>query len=101
MPVYVDNMEAQFGKMKMCHMVADTTEELLAMADKIGVARKWIQYPGTSHEHFDVCLSKKALAIKAGAKEISMQELGSITANRDGKHEFLREENNVNSGKLF
>ena len=47
MTVYVDNMQAPFGRMKMCHMVADTSEELLAMADKIGVQRKWLQKAGT------------------------------------------------------
>lgn len=40
--VYVDDMYAQFGRMKMCHMIADTTTELNAMADSIGVQRKWI-----------------------------------------------------------
>lgn len=74
--VYVDNMNAPYGDMIMCHMVADSSEELLAMVDKIGVQRKWIQYPGTKHEHFDICLSKKKKAIKAGAKEISILELG-------------------------
>ncbi len=68
--VYVDNMQASFGPMKMCHMIADTTKELNAMADKIGVQRKWIQYPGTWQEHYDVCLSKRKLAVKYGAKEI-------------------------------
>lgn len=76
--VYVDNMNAPFGDMIMCHMVADSSEELLLMADKIGVKRKWIQYPGTDHEHFDICLSKKKLALKAGAQEISMLELSYI-----------------------
>lgn len=33
MPVYIDNYNAPFGKMIMCHLVADTTEELLAMVD--------------------------------------------------------------------
>ena len=49
MTVYVDNMQASYGRMKMCHMVADSTDELLAMADRIGVARKWLQKAGTAH----------------------------------------------------
>ncbi len=78
MAVYVDAMRASFGRMKMCHMVADTTEELLAMADRIGVDRKWIQNAGTYREHFDIALSKRALAVEAGAQEISMSDLGRI-----------------------
>lgn len=77
MSVYVDDMRAPFGRLIMCHMAADSTEELLAMADTIGVARKWIQYPGTTKEHFDVCLGKRALAVKAGAIEVSARELCS------------------------
>lgn len=56
--------------MMMCHMMADTTEELLAMVDAIGVQRKWIQYPGTNKEHFDICKSKRARAIQFGAIEV-------------------------------
>lgn len=70
MSVYVDDMEAPFGRMKMCHMVADTLEELHAMADKIGVARKWFQSP-TARPHYDICLAKKALALQAGAQPIA------------------------------
>jgi len=76
MSVYVDNMRAGFGRMIMCHMIADSTEELLAMADGIGVARKWIQKPGADHEHFDICLSKRAKAIELGAIPISQMDLG-------------------------
>lgn len=71
--VIVDDMKAQFGRMVMCHMLADTTEELLEMADKIGVDRKWLQRPGQLGEHFDICKSKRELAIAAGAKEVTMQ----------------------------
>lgn len=76
MAVYVDDMEAGFGQMVMCHMMADTTEELLGMADKIRVQRKWIQKAGTYKEHFDIAKSKRALAVKAGAIEISWSETG-------------------------
>jgi len=58
-------------------MIADTSGELLAMADKIGVARKWIQDRGTPHEHFDIALSKRALAVAEGAIEITRRELGA------------------------
>lgn len=75
MSVYVDDMEAEFGRMVMCHLAADTTEELLAMADAIGVARKWIQHPGTWKEHFDIAKSKRALAVRAGALEVTSAEL--------------------------
>jgi hypothetical protein len=80
--VYVDNMEVGFGRMIMCHMVADTQTELFEMVDKIGVQRKWIQNYGTNREHFDICLAKKKLAIKFGAKEISMRELAAMTKDR-------------------
>lgn len=35
MTVYVDKMKTLYGHMIMSHMMADTTEELLAMADQI------------------------------------------------------------------
>jgi hypothetical protein len=69
----VDDMKAPFGRMVMCHMMADTTEELLEMADKIGVDRKWLQAAGTKREHFDICLSKRALAIRHGAQEVTRE----------------------------
>lgn len=73
MTVYVDSMRARFGRMVMCHMMADSEEELLAMADKIGVQRKWYQRPGihkTGTPHFDICMTKRALAVSHGAIEL-------------------------------
>lgn len=82
MAVYVDDMRAAYGRMKMCHMVADSTDELLSMADRIGVARRWLQKPGTAHEHFDIALSKRAMAVAAGAVEVSMMDIGRIIRAR-------------------
>ena len=75
MTVYVDDMRAPYGRMIMCHMKADTTEELLNMADKIGVQKKWIQKQDTYMEHFDISLGKKTLAIQNGAVQVTKKEL--------------------------
>jgi hypothetical protein len=77
MSVYVDDMDAEFGRMKMSHMWADTHEELITMANKIGVALKWIQYPGHPiKEHFDIALSKKKLALENGAIQKTWRDYG-------------------------
>ncbi len=86
MAVYVDKAMIPFRRMKMNHMIADTSEELLEMADKIGVARKWIQYQGTPSEHFDICASKRLLAIKNGAEEITWKKCGQMIAERKKAH---------------
>jgi len=73
MSVYVDTMAARFGRMIMCHMLADTDAELHTMADTIGVARRWHQ-----GDHYDICLAKRALAIAAGAVEITPRQAVEI-----------------------
>lgn len=68
MAVYVDDVRHKFGRMVMCHMWADGLDELLAMADAIGIARKWLQQPPkASWIHFDVSLGMKTKAIALGA----------------------------------
>jgi Protein of unknown function (DUF4031) len=74
MTVYVDDMKAGYGRMKMCHMIATDTNELHEMADRIGVDRKWHQAPPKHDSHYDIALSKRALAVAAGAVEITMKQ---------------------------
>lgn len=79
MTVYVDDMYqspmGEFRRMKMSHMIADSHEELVAMARRIGVDPKWIQDEGTPDEHFDIAMSKRALAVEFKAVEVSMEQL--------------------------
>lgn len=63
-------------------MIADTHEELLQMASRIGINHKWIQHKGTYNEHFDICLSKKKKAIELGAKEINFREYADTVNSR-------------------
>lgn len=67
--VYVDDMRNRYGRLILCHMLADTPEELHAMADRIGVTRRWLH-----NDHYDICLAKRALAVEAGAIEITRRE---------------------------
>lgn len=91
MATYVDDMYlypiGQFqrgGRLyKMSHLIADTQNELLAMCIHIGVATQWIQYPGTPREHFDITMTKRELAIKAGAIDIPYRTLSMMTLRRE------------------
>lgn len=69
MAVYVDNARAPYGRMSMCHMVADTEAELHAMADKLGVDRK--HYHAF---HYNICLSNRAKAIQYGAVKVTTRQ---------------------------
>jgi hypothetical protein len=72
----------QYGRMKMSHMIADTTDELLAMAATIGVQVKWLQKAGTHGEHFDIAQNKRELALKNGAVAITLRQCSSMCARR-------------------
>jgi hypothetical protein len=74
MSVYVDKAQNPYGRMKMCHMLADTLDELHAMADAIGVQRRWFQ-DDKDHPHYDIAQSKRALAIQHGSIEIDNRQL--------------------------
>ena len=75
--VYVDNMRAGYGRMVMCHMLGDSEAEVHAMANCIGVARRWYQ-----GDHYDICLAKRSLAIKSGAVEITSRQAAAMRRRR-------------------
>jgi hypothetical protein len=93
MSVYVDQPIFPFGRMMMCHLWADSLDELLAMVDRIGVQRKWIQghptlsfgkHRDASWVHFDIAKGKRALAIRAGAIETDRYGASYFEAQRRG-----------------
>jgi len=86
MTVYVDDMFqfelGRLGRMKMSHMIADTTEELTAAAYDIGMQPGWIQKRGTHGEHFDVSKGKRDLAIANGAVPITLRQCSAMCMRR-------------------
>lgn len=73
MSVYVDDMRTPYRRMIMSHMLANTEEELHAMADQIGVSRRWFQ-----GDHYDICQAKRNLAIRCGAVQITARQAVGI-----------------------
>jgi hypothetical protein len=65
MPVYVDDARNPFRGHLMCHMIADTLGELHAMADAIGMQRRWFQ--PRSFPHYDLPQAQRAAALRLGA----------------------------------
>ncbi len=96
MAVYVDNFNAPFRGMVMCHLIADTQKELFEFVDKIGVQRKWVQHYNTFEEHFDISLTKKKEALLQGAVHINFRQY-AIMINERKKHLRSYEFNNDNN----
>jgi hypothetical protein len=81
--------QAQMPRGVKRHLGDKLQHHCMEMADRIGVARRWIQHAGTPLEHFDICLSKRALAVQAGAREIDVRETAAIVRRK--REEAARE----------
>jgi hypothetical protein len=70
---YVDTIVDHGWKLRgryvpSCHLIADTLEELHAMACAIGMKREWFQAPPkASFPHYDLTASRRLEALKRGA----------------------------------
>lgn len=79
MAVYVDQLfdtlyaGQRWPYTRACHMWADTVVELHAMADRIGLKRKWFQNR-KRFPHYDLTANRRKLAIDCGAIEKSLRE---------------------------
>lgn len=68
----------------MSHLAADSLEELHEAAKSIGLREEWFQ---AGHlPHYDLCQSKKRLAIRQGAVRISTKELIAVIRKMEDRY---------------
>lgn len=81
MAVFVDGLRyyerspmpyGQRGPWWWCHLFADTTAELHAFAEKIGLRMLWFQ--DKRYPHYDLTPSRKRQALAAGAEQITTRD---------------------------
>jgi uncharacterized protein DUF4031 len=66
-----------------CHMTADTVDELVRFAWRIGLREKWLQDgERAARFHFDVTPERRAHAVRLGAVEVSSRELVAVMKRR-------------------
>lgn len=75
MSVYVDCERNHYRHMIMSHMVADSVDELHAMAQRLGLKRQWFQISRNGMPHYDICQTKRQVAITLGAVEIDRRKM--------------------------
>lgn len=86
MTVYVDDYrrEAKVGNLqgRWSHLLADTSEERMEFARRLGLQPAWLQHAGTPLEHFDVVETVRSRAIRAGARPITYRQSGELVARK-------------------
>lgn len=93
MTVYIDNMQrqARVGRLTAVwsHLMADTHDELMEFARRLGLNPQWIQHEGKSLEHFDVTEPKRQQALRLGATPIQYgREGGYLTMAKARGQQF-------------
>lgn len=97
--VYVDDMQARRGRFTLCHMLADSDAELNAMAARLGIDRRWHQYPGSPKSHYDISLEDRARAIAMGAQPVGRRKVALLLKSRRQKVIGNRSASNMMSGE--
>jgi hypothetical protein len=85
MTCYVDTVRSYPGAglryAKFCHLLADTRDELHAMADALGIPRRFFQdHPWRWHH--DIPEHLRVRAVELGALEVTMHEVGALLRHR-------------------
>ena len=74
MAVYVDSLrDYGWRHGPSCHLIADSVDELMEFAVRMGLKREWFQAKSTPH--FDLTAEGRELALQHGAIELGQRQL--------------------------
>jgi len=86
MAVYIDAPKRHRFRGRLIwssHLMADSSEELVAFARALGMKPAWLQNAGAPKEHFDVFgRARHAAAVRAGAHQVSSRDLVRLIQRR-------------------
>src|SRR5689334_7556032 len=95
MAIFVDDLNAEKDGKIWCHLLTDNLDDLTELHDfakSIGLKPRWMH--NSSMPHYDVTESKKALALKKGAVEITKAESVKIMQAYRVKHPKVKHDGN-------
>jgi len=73
MAVYIDNLrDYGWRHGPSCHLIADSLEELIEFAVRLGMKKEWFQ--PKSSPHFDLNAEGRKTAVENGAIELSQRD---------------------------
>lgn len=77
MTVYIDDYRVPYRDRRICHMIADTEQELHAMAAALGISERWFH-----RDHYDVTDELRDAAVALGAVPISARDCATMATHR-------------------
>ena len=87
MSVYVDKLQEcltnpNWPYTRSCHLMADSLVELIFFGKQIGLSLGWIQHRTAGLLHFDLNVTMREKAVKAGAIEIDRKQVVELIRKR-------------------
>ena len=80
--LYVDHAKIAYRRMRMSHLVADTSQELAEAESLLQLPPGSVQHPNTPKEHLDICDAKRTAAIALGAQPVNSRDIVEIVRKK-------------------
>lgn len=84
-PLFPTTPNARWRYKYAAHLSADTLEELVAFATRLGLKERWIQVSANGIVHFDLTKGMREKAIRLGAESVDVREFLYRAVRKEGE----------------